>query len=453
MFFAIATRVCFPLDFIGRAFMAAFCEDHMYVEFGKDVAVVQKYGGTSVGAPERIRDVARRIAAQYHAGYKRLAIVVSAMSGETNRLVALVNSVNPSAPAKSYDMAVASGEQVSVALMTAALAAEGVVAEPLLSHQLGILTDDFHSKARIKSIATAPIEDCWKRGMIPVVAGFQGVTESMDITTLGRGGSDTSAVALAIAIGADFCEINTDVDGVFTCDPRVVPDARLIEVMDFEVALEMASLGSKVLHPRCVELGAKFEMPMIVRNTFTANDHRRTRVMRLTDKQNLEAPVVSGVTLDRDVAKTTLMGLEPDPKVISRIFSDMAEAGVNVDIIVHDLPRAGHGADVENSMQVGFTTSAADADIALRALQPLIKTHGWRHTVERDCAKVSVVGVGMRSHAGVAATTFTALAREGINIRMISTSEIKISCVVDANAGELACRALHKVFIHGPENV
>jgi aspartate kinase len=420
----------------------------MYAEIGHQATVVQKYGGTSVGSPERIRDVAKRIASQYRCGYKRLAVVVSAMSGETNRLVALVNSVNPNAPAKSYDMAVASGEQVSVALMTAALAAEGVVAEPFLSHQLGILTDTFHSKARIKSIATEPIEECWRRGMIPVVAGFQGVTEAMEITTLGRGGSDTSAVALAIAIDADFCEINTDVDGVFTCDPRVVPDARLIDIMDFEVALEMASLGSKVLHPRCVELGAKFEMPIIVRNTFTPNEHRRTRVMRLSDKQNLEAPVVSGVTLDRDVVKTTLMGLEPDPKMISRIFSEMAELGVNVDIIVHDLPRLETSRGADSSIQLGFTTSAADATVALRALEPLIKTHGWRHTVEADCAKVSVVGVGMRSHAGVAATTFAALSQEGINIRMISTSEIKISCVVDAAAADQACRALHKVFMH-----
>jgi aspartate kinase len=416
-------------------------------ELRDSATVVQKYGGTSVGSPERIRAVAKRIAAQYRSGQKRLAVVVSAMSGETNRLVALIKSVNPSAPAKSYDMAVASGEQVSVALMTAALAAEGVVAEPFLSHQLGILTDAFHSKARIKSIATEPIEECWRRGMVPVVAGFQGVTEAMDITTLGRGGSDTSAVALAIAVGADFCEINTDVEGVFTCDPRIVPEARLIDLMDFEVALEMASLGSKVLHPRCVELGAKFEMPIIVRDSFTPNEHRRTLVMKLTDKQNLEAPVVSGVTLDRDVVKTTLMGLEADPRLISRIFSDMAEAGVNVDIIVHDLPRLGVSRGADNLMQLGFTTSAADATVALRSLEPLIKTYGWRHTVEEDCAKVSVVGVGMRSHAGVAATTFTALAQEGINIRMISTSEIKISCVVDASAADQACRALHRVFM------
>jgi aspartate kinase len=417
----------------------------MYGQFGVDARVVQKYGGTSVGTPERIRDVAKRVGAQYKQGYRHLAVVVSAMSGETNRLVALVNAVNPKAPAKSYDMAVASGEQVSVALMTAALAAEGIPSEPFLSHQLGILTDHFHSKARIKSITVDPIEDCWKRGVIPVVAGFQGVTENMDITTLGRGGSDTSAVALAIAVNAAFCEINTDVDGVYTCDPRVVPDAKLIERMDFEVALEMASLGSKVLHPRCVELGAKFEMPIIVRNTFTPNNHRRTCVMKLSDRENMEAPVVSGVTLDRDVVKTTLMGLKADAKVISRIFSTMAEAGVNVDVIVHDL--VNQSIQGNEQMQIGFTTSVADAELALSALKSDIATFGWKVSTERDCAKVSVVGVGMRSHSGVAATAFHALTKEGIAIRMISTSEIKISCVIDSKAADLACRALHQAFV------
>ena len=412
----------------------------MYAEVNRTLPIVQKYGGTSVGTAERIRDVAKRVAAQHQEGWIRMAVVVSAMSGETNRLVALVRAVNPDAPAKAYDMAVASGEQVSVALMAAALAAEGVDAEPILSHQLGIFTDDFHSKARIKSIETDRIEACWKRGAIPVVAGFQGVTESLEITTLGRGGSDTSAVALAIAVGASFCEINTDVDGVFTCDPRVVNEARLIEEMDFEVALEMASLGSKVLHPRCVELGAKFQMPIVVRNTFTANDHRRTRVMNLSDKSNLEAAVVSGVTLDRDVAKVTLLGLPFDTKLVSGIFSAVAEAGVNVDIIVHNLPEPGG-----KTMHLGFTTTKGEVDASLKAVKS-----AWSradHTVEIDCAKVSVVGVGMRSHPGVAATTFQALSQAGIDIRMISTSEIKISCVVDAAKADEACRVLHKAFV------
>ena len=414
----------------------------MYALSPKSAAVVQKYGGTSVGTVERIRDVARRVASQYREGWTRIAIVVSAMSGETNRLVALIKDVNPNAPAKAYDMAVATGEQVSVALMVAALAAEGIHAEPLLSHQLGIITDDFHSKARIKSIQTERIDACWARCAIPVVAGFQGVTETHEITTLGRGGSDTSAVALAIAVQAAFCEINTDVDGVFTCDPRVVPEARLIGDMDFEVALEMASLGSKVLHPRCVELGAKFQLPIVVRNTFTPNEHRRTRVMNLSNIQNMEAPVVSGVTLDRDVAKVTLLGLPFDTKLVSKIFTAVAESGVNVDIIVHNLPEPGG-----KTMHLGFTTTKGEVDQSIRAIKSAWSASELNYTVESDCAKVSVVGVGMRSHPGVAATTFEALSGANIDIRMISTSEIKISCVVDARKADEACRVLHKSFI------
>jgi aspartate kinase len=417
----------------------------MYGEISKKSPVVQKYGGTSVGTAERIRDVARRVAAQHREGWHKLAVVVSAMSGETNRLVALINSVNPNAPPKAYDMAVASGEQVSVALMAAALAAEGISAEPILSHQLGIITDDFHSKARIKSIDTEKISSCWARGCVPVVAGFQGVTETLDITTLGRGGSDTSAVALAIAVDAAFCEINTDVDGVFTCDPRVVGTSRLIEEMDFEVALEMASLGSKVLHPRCVELGAKFKMPIVVRNTFTPNHHRRTRVMSLSDKSNLEAAVVSGVTLDRDVAKITLINLPFDTSLVSKIFSSIAEAGVNVDIIVHNLPE--HGS---KSMHLGFTTTRSEVEASLSAIRGVWSRNSADYTVETDCAKVSVVGVGMRSHPGVAATTFHALSAANIDIRMVSTSEIKISCVVDLDKADDACQALHAVFLGTP---
>lgn len=283
--------------------------------------------------------------------------------------------------------------------------------------------------------------------MIPVVAGFQGVTESLEITTLGRGGSDTSAVALAIAVGAGFCEINTDVDGVFSCDPRVVPTAQLIQDMDFEVALEMASLGSKVLHPRCVELGAKFQMPIVVRNTFTPNDHRRTRVMNLADTSNLEAPAVSGVTLDRDVAKISLLGLPFDTKLISGIFGAIAEAGVNVDIIVHNLPEPN-----SKTMHLGFTTTRGEANAATKAAENYwaSRSNGNRALsmqVETNVAKVSVVGVGMRSHAGVAATTFASLSNAGIEIRMISTSEIKISCVVDATTADEACRVLHRAFI------
>lgn len=427
----------------------------MYGQISRDVPVVQKYGGTSMGTPERIRSIARRICGQYQAGWTRLAIVVSAMSGETNRLIQLVQQVNPDAPPMAYDMAVASGEQVAVALLTAALAAEGVDAEPFLSHQLGIMTDEFHSRARIRSIDVSKIESCWNRSAVAVVAGFQGVTIDRRITTLGRGGSDTSAVALAIALKSGFCEINTDVDGVFTCDPRVVSSAKLIENMDFEVALEMASLGSKVLHPRCVELGAKYQMPVVVRNTFTGNDHRRTRVMNTvnlsknTPEDYLEAPVVSGVTLDRDVAKITLLGLPIDTALITKIFVAVAEAGVNVDIIVHNLPDPSG-----KIMHLGFTTSKGDVDKSLLAIRSvwtpdssLTESSAPSCKVETDCAKVSVVGVGMRSHAGVAARAFEALSRADINIKMISTSEIKISCVIGTEYAEEACRVLHNAFI------
>jgi aspartate kinase len=418
----------------------------MYTTLSKSTPIVQKYGGTSVGTTERIKNVAKRVAAQYQDGWTRIAVVVSAMTGETNRLVALVNEVNPKSPAKAYDMAVASGEQVSVALMAAALAAEGVPAEPFLSHQLGILTDNFHSKARIRSINTERIELCWKNGVVPVVAGFQGVTDTLDITTLGRGGSDTSAVALAIAVNAGFCEINTDVDGVFSTDPRIVKEAKLIEDIDFEAALEMASLGSKVLHPRCVELGAKFQMPIVVRNTFTPNTHRRTRVMNLGNMSNLEAPSVSGVTLDKDVARISVQGLPMDSHYISGVFTAIATAGVNVDIIVHNLNEPG-----SKLMNLGFTTGILESEKAVDAVNKYWQTKSGPSKlnimVESNLAKVSIVGVGMRSHSGVAASMFDALCSADIDIRMISTSEIKTSCVIPGKLGDLACQVLHKRFI------
>jgi aspartate kinase len=424
----------------------------VYAMIQKEQSIVQKYGGTSVGTTDRIKDVAQRIARQYREGWTKQAIVVSAMTGETNRLVALVQAINPNPPAKAYDMAVASGEQVSVALMVAALAAEGIPAEPFLGQHLGIVTDSFHSKARIRHINREPIDSCWTRGVIPVVAGFQGVTEDLSITTLGRGGSDTSAVALAIAVNAAFCEINTDVDGVFTCDPRVVPEAKLIESMDFETALEMASLGSKVLHPRCVELGAKFSMPIIVRNTFTPDNHRRTKIMSQqqfrADDQHLEEPNVSGVTLDRDVAKITLIGLPQSPRVISGLFTAVAEAGVNVDIIVQNQIESASGSP---TTQLGFTTSVGESARAVSAVEHYLAQQTsmaeCRILCEKNLAKVSVVGVGMRSHPGVAAATFEALSQNQIAINMVSTSEIKISCVIDGLNADKACQALHRTFI------
>ncbi len=416
----------------------------MYSQFPKDAVVVQKYGGTSVGNAERIKNVAARIARQVKAGHSRLAVVVSARSGETNRLVEMVNEVNPQASGKAYDMAVAAGEQVSVALMAAALEAQGVKARPFNAYNLGIYTDDLHSKARIQHINTKPIEDGWKDGAVAVVAGFQGITPEMELTTLGRGGSDTSAVALAVALKAAFCEINTDVDGVFTADPRIVKDARLIKDLDYEVAFEMASLGSKVLHPRCVELGAKFKMPLTVRNTFTPDDHQRTRVMPFNEADSIEALVVAGVTLDRNVAKITISGLAKESQVISDIFQKLGTLGVNVDIIVHDKP------STDQTMRVGFSVAKTDLDAAGRAIGKLIeekKYAGVTVSTESGLAKVSAVGVGMRSYAGVAGRTFAALTGHGIGINMISTSEIKISVVVDEKDADKATQVLHAEFI------
>jgi aspartate kinase len=416
----------------------------VYAQFPAASPIVQKYGGTSVGNPERIRSVAARIARQHKAGHTKLAVVVSAQSGETNRLVDLVNQVNPRASGISYDMALAAGEQVSVALMAAALEGEGLKAAPLLAYKLGIRTDELHSKARILSIDTSAIEAAWAEGAVAVIAGFQGVTPQGEISTLGRGGSDTSAVALAVAVKAAFCEINTDVDGVFTADPRIVPDARLIDRLDYEVALEMASLGSKVLHPRCVELGAKWKMPIVVRNTFTADDHQRTCIMPQTENAAIEALVVSGVTLDRDVARITLAGLRKDSSVISEVFDTLAHHGVNVDIIVHDKPAG------DASMRVGFTVAKSDLDTTRRAVDALVKAKGYGDltlAAETDLSKVSVVGVGMRSYAGVAGRTFTALTSQDIDIHMISTSEIKISVVVSSREADRATRALHAEFV------
>jgi len=416
----------------------------MYALSERTASIVQKYGGTSVGNAERIKAVAARIARQWRAGYRHLAIVVSARAGETNRLVEMVNEVNPQASGLSYDMAVAAGEQVSVALMAAALEAEGLRAQPFLAYQLGIVTDELHAKARIRQINTAPIKQGWEAGAVAVIAGFQGVTDDMELTTLGRGGSDTSAVALAVALQAAFCEINTDVDGVFTADPRLVPEARLIEALDYEVALEMASLGSKVLHPRCVELGAKFKMPLIVRNTFTPDEHRRTRIMVHSEASAIEALVVAGITTDRNIAKLTLSGLKKDSAVISEIFHQLGELGVNVDIIVHDKPEA------EPAMRLGFTIAKSDLDLARRAIGKLAEEKGYRDLkieVESGLAKISAVGVGMRSYAGVAGRTFSALTSSGVVIHMISTSEIKISVVVNERDSDLATRALHQEFI------
>lgn len=394
-----------------------------------------------MGNPERFRAVAERISKQVAGGWTRIAVVVSAMSGETNRLVSLMKQVNASAPANCYDMAVAAGEQVSVGLLAASLESFGVRAEPLLGYQLGVITDRDHSRARIESIQTEKIEAAWRAGKIPVVAGFQGVTSDLSLTTLGRGGSDTSAVALAAALKASFCEINTDVSGVFTADPRVVPDALLIERLDYDTAMELALLGGKVLHVRCVELAAKYKMPLVVRSTFDKDQAKRTFIMQYSDKEKLEAPVVSGVSLERNVAKIAVRKLDSSKVGIPAIFAHLAKEGVNVDIIVHDR------SELTGELQVAFSVVESETTPALTALKGLAQDH---KTIEVEpkvgLAKVSVVGLGMQTHSGVASRAFEALAQSKIDILMISTSEIKISCVVPATQADEAVRCLHTEF-------
>lgn len=419
----------------------------MYSKISKDSCIVQKYGGTSVANKERIYEVAQRVVGLYREGWKKIALVVSAQSGKTNELIQRILDINPNPPSDAYDMALAAGEQISVALMSAAIQKLGVEVAPFLGFQIGILTDEFHSKARIKSINTAPILNAWKQSKICVIAGFQGVNEANEITTLGRGGSDTSAVALAVALNAEFCEINTDVDGVYTTDPRLVQTASLIKELDFESALEMASLGSKVLHPRCVELGKKYNLPLIVRNSFKKNDEERTIVMNLdhinASKQfELESPVVSSVTLDEGILRVNVKNIK-NSHSISKLFSTISDLGVNVDIIIFNKVD-------ESSFKVGFTVSNADKDLIQKGIKILQQESEFKDIsvdVSADFSKVSVVGVGMRSVHGVASRTFKALESSKIDIKMVSTSEIKISCVVAQKDGRRAVQVLHEEFI------
>lgn len=414
----------------------------MYNEIPKNSAIVQKYGGTSLGTTDRIKKIAKRIADQHKDGFSKIAVVVSARSGVTNEIVARIKEINPNASGVAYDMALAAGEQETVGLLAAALEAEGVMAAPFLAFQAGIYTDMLHTKARIQQIDTSKIEAVWAENKIVVLPGFQGINKNFEITTLGRGGSDTSAVAIAVALKAAFCEINTDVNGVYTSDPRIVENTKLIERMDFETALEMASLGSKVLHPRCVELGANYNMPIIVRNSFEPNDSKRTRILNMKDSDSIENLIVTGVTLDRDVAKITISGFQKGMKAIPKIFKKMSELDINVDIIVHDRQSG-------EELKLGFTTSTGVIDQVKKGIEAL-REEGLSTLeieIETDLAKVSAVGVGMQSYSGVAGRAFSALIDQGIDIHMISTSEIKISCVVSAKSAQAAAQALHSEFI------
>lgn len=398
--------------------------------------VVQKFGGTSVGSTDRIEAVAERICRFRKQGHE-VIVVVSAMSGETNRLIDLAKSIMDEPTPREMDVLVSTGEQVTIALLSMALQKRGCDARSYTGAQVRIRTDSSHTKARIQEIDEHNIRGDLEKGRVVVVAGFQGVDEHGNITTLGRGGSDTTAVALAAALKADECQIYTDVDGVYTTDPRVVDSARRLERITFEEMLEMASLGSKVLQIRAVEFAGKYNVPLRVLSSF--GDGEGT-LITFEDDSVMEQPVVSGIAFNRDEAKLTIAGVPDTPGVALRILKPVSDANIEVDMIVQNV-----GAD--NHTDFTFTVHRNDFRRAHEILDRLARELGARDVTGDDrIAKVSIVGVGMRSHAGVATRMFEALSNEGINIRMISTSEIKVSVVIDEKYLELAVRSLHSAF-------
>ncbi|MEZ5479888.1 MAG: aspartate kinase [Thiolinea sp.] len=400
--------------------------------------IVQKYGGTSVGTPERIEAVADRVIRWVNQG-NEVVVVVSAMSGETNRMVALINAINPQGSAREKDVILSTGEQVTIGLLALALEKKGQPARSYTGGQARILTDTAHTKARISAIDDSAIRADLSKGRVVVVAGFQGVDAGGNITTLGRGGSDTTAVALAVALKADECQIYTDVDGVYTTDPRVEPRARHIPRLTLEEMLEMASQGSKVLQIRSVEFAYKYDMPIRVLSSFDeADDAKSTLVTREEDV--MEEVLVRGIAFNRDEAQLTIAGVPNQPGVAYRILGPIADANIEVDMILQNV-----GDDA--STDFTFTVHRNDYVQALKLLHATAESLGAEKCDGNEkIAKVSIVGAGMRSHAGVASKMFKILADEGINIRMISTSEIKVSVVVDEKYLELAVRVLHEAF-------
>ena len=399
--------------------------------------IVQKYGGTSVGSPERIKNVARRVARWQRAGHQ-VVVVVSAMSGETNRLIALAKEIQAQPDPRELDVMVSTGEQVTIALLAMALTDLGLKSRSYTGGQVKILTDSAHTKARILSIDEDRMRRDLQDGYIVVVAGFQGVDEGGNITTLGRGGSDTTGVALAAALKADECQIYTDVDGVYTTDPRIVPDARRLKTVTFEEMLEMASLGSKGLQIRSVEFAGKYKVKLRVLSSF--EEEGEGTLITFEEDETMEQATISGIAFNRDEAKITILGVPDRPGIAYQILGPIGDANIDVDMIVQNV---GH----DGLTDFSFTVHRNDYHKALEILKP-VATHIKAREVQGGdkIAKVSVVGVGMRSHAGIASTAFRTLAEEGINIQMISTSEIKISVVIDEKYMELAVRVLHKAF-------
>ena len=399
--------------------------------------IVQKYGGTSVGTPERIKNVAQRVA-KFHAQGHQMVIVLSAMSGETNRLIGLAKEISANPSPRELDVVISTGEQVTIGLLCMALQEAGVNARSYTGGQVRILTDDSFTKARILDIDGENIRRDLDAGSVVVVAGFQGVDEEGNITTLGRGGSDTTGVALAAAIKADECQIYTDVDGVYTTDPRVVPEARKLDTITFEEMLEMASLGSKVLQIRSVEFAGKYKVKLRVLSSF--QEEGEGTLITVEEDKNMEQPIISGIAFNRDEAKITVLGVPDKPGIAYQILGPVADANVDVDMIIQNV---GH----DGTTDFSFTVNRPDYDKAVKILEDVQSHIGAREIRgDRTMAKVSIVGVGMRSHPGVASRMFRTLAEEGINIQMISTSEIKISVAIDEKYLELAVRVLHRAF-------
>lgn len=399
--------------------------------------LVQKYGGTSVGSVERIEQVAEKVAGFRAQGHD-MVVVLSAMSGETNRLIGLATQIQATPDPRELDVLVSTGEQVTIALLCMALKKRGVDARSYTGGQVRIMTDSSFNKARIQSIDEANMRADLDAGRVVVVAGFQGVDENGNITTLGRGGSDTTGVALAAALKADECQIYTDVDGVYTTDPRVVECARRLEKITFEEMLEMASQGSKVLQIRSVEFAGKYKVPLRVLHSF--KEGPGTLITLDEEDSTMEQPIVSGIAFNRDEAKVTVAGVPDVPGVASKILAPIGAANIEIDVIVQNV-------SADNTTDLTFTVHKNDMQKAVAVLESVAKEIGAREVRSDDkVAKVSIVGVGMRSHAGVASTMFTALAAENINIQMITTSEIKISVIIDERYLELAVRSLHTAF-------
>ncbi|MBI4823401.1 MAG: aspartate kinase [Nitrospirae bacterium] len=398
--------------------------------------IVQKYGGTSVANAERIKAVAERVVKTVNEGNK-VVVVVSAMAGETDKLISLAHEFSTSPSEREMDMLLSSGERITSALTALAISALGKKSVALTGRQVGIITDTAHTRAKIEKVTAKRVKDAIGRKIIPVIAGFQGITETEDVTTLGRGGSDLTAVAVSAALKADLCEIYTDVDGVYTTDPDIVPEAKKLDKVSYEEMLELASLGAKVLQTRSVEFAKKYNVPIVVRSSFNYNPG--TFVTK--EDKDMEKVVVSGVAYDKNQAKITVIGVPDRPGIAAKLFNAVAEANIVVDMIVQNISPDGLATDIS------FTVPRTDSKKALKLTNTIAKELKAKCVdMREDISKVSIIGVGMRTHSGVAAQMFETLAKHNINIMMISTSEIKVSCVIDAKYTELAVRVLHDSF-------